>query len=197
MVCSNRAGVASIYSRARGPSGRKVSSSGATLQAANGMGKGRGRCCVSWRCSTKWSRGMGRCGLVWNGRCSARQRRRLRRRAVAVWHGAANGDVWRSPGSVVIVCARGEGGARSVGFSRAWRSFACSARLTEERARRSWVLWSMSSRQGWSRGGGEPWVISQTRLARLVLPLACCRLWGGIEVLGCSPLMAMASSQGC
>src|SRR3954466_11901535 len=106
----NRAGVASIYSRARGPSGRKVSSSEAMLQEANGMGKGRGRCCVSWRCSTAWSRVMGRCGLVWNGRCSARQRRRSRRRAVAVWRGALNGDVWRSPGSVVIVCARGEGG---------------------------------------------------------------------------------------
>ena len=119
--------MASIYSRARGPSGRTVSSSGATLQAANGMGKGRGWCCVSWRCSTTWSRGMGRCGLVWNGRCSARQRRRLRRRAVAVRHGAANGDVWRSPGSVVIVCARGEGGARSVGDGRGWRSGARSA----------------------------------------------------------------------
>jgi hypothetical protein len=49
---------------------------------------------------------------------------------------------------------------------------------------------------GTGSGGGR-WAASQTRLARLVLPLACCRLWGGIEVLGCSPLMAMASSQGC
>src|SRR3954467_7639114 len=59
---------------------------------------------------------------VWNTRCSARQRRRLRRRAVAVRHGAANGDVWRSPGSVVIVYALGEGGARFVGFGRGWRT---------------------------------------------------------------------------
>src|SRR3954465_14689437 len=65
---------------------------------------------------------MGRCGLVWNERCSARQRRRLRWRAVAVRHGAANGDVWRSPGPVGIVYARSEGGARSVGVCRAWRT---------------------------------------------------------------------------
>ena len=35
-------------------------------------------------------------------------------------HGAANGDVWRSPGTVVIVYARREGGARSVGVCQAW-----------------------------------------------------------------------------
>src|SRR3954465_13272343 len=55
-------------------------------------------------------------------RRSARQRRRLRWRAVDVRHGAANGDVWRSPGSVVIMYARSEGGARSVGFGRGRRS---------------------------------------------------------------------------
>src|SRR3954471_20881589 len=63
-------------------------------------------------------------------RRSARQRRRLRRRAVAVRHGAVavrHEDVWRSPGSVGIVYARGEGGARSVGFGRGWCSGAHSA----------------------------------------------------------------------
>jgi hypothetical protein len=119
--------VASIYSRARGPTGRTVRSSGAMVREAIGMVEGRVRCGVPWRCSTTWFRGVGRYGLLWNTRRSALQRRRLRRRAMAVRHGAANGDVWRSPGSVVIVCARGEGGARSVGGGRGWRSGARSA----------------------------------------------------------------------
>src|SRR3954468_1455140 len=54
--------------------------------------------------------------MVWNTRCSARPRRRLRRRAVAVRHGAANEDVWRSPGSVAIVYARSKGGALVYGL---------------------------------------------------------------------------------
>ena len=69
----NSSGVASIYSRARGPMGRTVSSSGAMVQTAIGMGEGRGRCGVPWRCSTTWFRGMGRCGLVWNMRRSDRK----------------------------------------------------------------------------------------------------------------------------
>ena len=190
MVCLVWLGVASIYSRARGPSG-------AMLQVAIGMGDGRGRCGVSWRCSTTWSRGMGRCGLVWNGRCSARQRRRLRRRAVAVRHGAANGDVWRSPGSVGIVYARGEGGARSVGDGRGWRS---GARSAWSLARLAWfvrVVQGLATLAAGTWSGGGRWAASQTRLARLVLPLACCPQWGDIGVLGCSPLMTMASSRGC
>src|SRR3954471_18519044 len=50
------------------------------------------------------------------------------------------------------VCTRR--GRRAVcGFGRGWRSGTRSARLAEARARRSWVLWLVSSRQGWSRGG--------------------------------------------
>src|SRR4051812_12365579 len=125
-------------------------------------------------------------------RRSARERRRLQRRAVATGHGRCNGHVWSVPGVVATVYASGEGGARSVGFGRAWRSATCLARVVEARARRSWVLCSTSSRQGWSRGGGEAWVISQTRLARLVPLLACCLHWGGMGGFGCSPLMTFA-----
>src|SRR4051812_19277076 len=42
MVCSIRLGVASIYSGARGPTRRKVSSSWSTVQTAIGVGDGRG-----------------------------------------------------------------------------------------------------------------------------------------------------------
>ena len=42
MVCSNRLGVASIYSGERGPTGRTVSSSWSMVQTAIGMGDGRG-----------------------------------------------------------------------------------------------------------------------------------------------------------
>ena len=152
--------MASIYSGTRGPTGRTVSSSGATLQAANGMGKGRGRCGVSWRCSTTWSRGMGRCGLVWNGQCSARQKRRLRRRAVAVRHGAANEYVWWSPGLMVIVCARGKGGARSVGAGRGWRSGARSAWLLAVWARSVRVFQGLAMLAAGTVGGGGRWAAS-------------------------------------
>src|SRR4051812_21395990 len=54
-----------------------------------------------------------------------------------------------------------------------------------------------SSRQGWSRGGSEAWVISQTRLARLVPLLACCLHWGGMGGFGCSTLMTLPSLQWC
>src|SRR4051812_47109953 len=157
------------------------------------MGKGRGRCCVSWRCSTTWSRGMGRCGLVWNGRCSARQRLRLRRRAVAVWHGAVNGDVWRSPGSVVIVYERDEGGTRSVDAGRGWRSGACSAW-----SGRDLCVWS----RAWQRsrlgqvvagGGGVPPPQGLHREFFLFPPVP---KGGGTVGLAGSPLLAMANHRG-
>src|SRR3954465_9926467 len=86
-------------------------------------------------------------------RRSARQRRRLRRRAVAVRHGAANGDVWRSPGSVVIVYARGEGGARSVGMCRGRRSGACSAWLLASWARSVRVVQGLATFKRWTWSG--------------------------------------------
>ena len=193
----NSTGVASIYSRARGPTGRTVSSSGAVVQTAIGMGDCRGRCGVPWRYSKTWFRGVGRCGLVWNMRRSARQRRRLLRRAVAVHHGAANEDVWWSPGSVGIVYARGKGGARSVGFGRGWRSGARSAWSLAVWARSVRVVQGLATLAAGTVSGGGQWVASQTCWLGLLLLLACCRLWGGKGVLGCSPLMAMASSQWC
>ena len=160
MVCLVRLGVASIYSRARGPTGRTVSSSWSMVQTAIGMGDGRGRCGAPWRCSTTRWRDVGRCGLVWNTRCSARQRRRLRRRAVAVRHGAVNGDVWRSPGSVVIMYASGEGGARSVGVGRGWRSSACSAWLLAGWARSVHVVQGLARFGRWTGSGGGRWAAS-------------------------------------
>src|SRR3954465_2935200 len=44
--------------------------------------------------------------------------------------------------------------------------------------------------------GGGRWAASQTCWLGLLLLLACCPHWGDMGVLGCSPLMAMASSQG-
>src|SRR3954470_4234816 len=69
-----------------------------------------------------------------------------------------------------------------VGTARALRC--ASAWSTAAQARRSWWFWLLSARQGWSRGGGEAWATSQTRLARLVLPLACCPHWGDMGALG-------------
>ena len=125
----------------------------------------------------------------------ARQMRRLRRRAVAVRHEAANEDVWWYPRSVGIVYACGEGGARSVGAGRGWRSGARSAWLL---ARLAWfvrVVQGLATLAAGTVSGGGWWAASQTRLARLNLLLACCLHWDGMGVLGCSPLMAMPSLQ--
>src|SRR4051794_15265921 len=95
-------------------------------------------------------------------RCSARQRRRPRRRAVAVRHGAANEDVWWSPGSVGIVYARGEGGTRSVSAGRGWRSGARSAWLL---ARLAWfvhVVQGLATLAAGTVSGGGWWAASQT-----------------------------------
>src|SRR3954464_14960503 len=73
-------------------------------------------------------------------------------------------------------------GSGCMGTTRALRR--ASAWSTAARARRSWRFWLLSTRQGWSRGGGEAWATSQTRLARLVLPLACCPHWGDMDALG-------------
>src|SRR3954464_14939576 len=129
-------------------------------------------------------------------RCSARKRRRLRRRAVAVRHGAANGDVWRSPGSVGIVYARGEGGARSVGFGRGSCSGACLAWSLAVWARLVRVVQGLATLAAGTGSGGGRWAASQTCWLGLLLLLACCPLWGDMGLLGCSPLMGMASSQG-
>src|SRR3954466_844027 len=48
---------------------------------------------------------------------------------------------------------------------------------------------------GTGSGGGR-WAASQTCWLGLLLLLACCPLWGDMGLLGCSPLMGMASSQG-
>src|SRR4051812_10085296 len=122
---------------------------------------------------------MGRCGLVWNGRCSARQRRRLRRRVVAMGHGAANGDFWWSPGSVGIVYARGEGSARSVGFGRGWCSGARSAWSPAGWALFVRVVQGLATLAAGTVSGGGRWAASQTCWLSLLLLLACCRLWGG------------------
>src|SRR3954463_12196552 len=70
---------------------------------------------------TRW-RGVGRCGLVGTRRCSARARRRFLMRTARVVRAVANVRVCGVAGTVVITYARGEGGARSVGVCRAWRT---------------------------------------------------------------------------
>ena len=69
MVCSIRLGVASIYSRARGPTGRTVSSSGAMLQAAIGMGEGRGGAVFPGDAQRHGFEAWG--GAAWSGTCDA------------------------------------------------------------------------------------------------------------------------------
>src|SRR3954465_7751180 len=79
----------------------------------------------------------------------------------------------------------GDEGSRWAGCVGMARALWCaSAWSTAARARCSWRFWLLSARQGWSRGGGEAWATSQTRLARLVLPLACCPHWGDMGALG-------------
>src|SRR4051812_10480042 len=78
----------------------------------------------------------------------------------------------------------GEGSRWSVCTVTVRDLWCTSAWSTAARARRSWRFWLLSARQGWSRGGGEAWATSQTRLARLVLPLACCPHWGDMGALG-------------
>src|SRR3954469_14959278 len=112
--------------------------------------------------------------MVWNVRCSVRPRRRLRRRAVATGHGATNGDVWRSPGSVVIVYARGEGGARSVGVCRGRRSGACSAWLLASWARSVHVVQGLARFERWTGSGGGVLACSHTCWLGLFILLACC-----------------------
>src|SRR4051812_23452285 len=46
-------------------------------------------------------------------------------------------------------------------------------------------------------GGGEVLATSQTRWARLVLPLACCPPWGGMVRLGLLTIDGKASLQWC
>src|SRR4051812_19060364 len=76
-------------------------------------------------------------------------------------------------------------GSRWSGCVGTVRALRCtSAWSTAAQARRSWLFWLFSMGQGWSRGGGEAWATSQTRLAWLVLPLACCPHWGDMGALG-------------
>jgi hypothetical protein len=97
---------------------------------------------------------------------------------------AANERVCGVAGVLAIMRARGEGGARSVGVCRGWRSGAFSA---WSQRRLAWpgrvVQWLALLAAGTGSGGGVL-ASSLTRLARLVLLVACCRPWGGNGSLG-------------
>src|SRR4051812_5602332 len=124
-------------------------------------------------------------------RCSTRQRWRLRRRAGDVRHGATNGDVWRSPGSVVIMYAHCEGGTWSVGAYRGRRSGACLAWWLASWVRSVRVVQGLATFERWTGSGGGVLACSQTCCLGLFLLLACCPHWGDMVSFGCSPLMAL------
>ena len=94
---------------------------------------------------------------------------------------------WRmgmSGGVLVIIPASGEGGARYVGVGRAWRTgmlWAWSHRALAWACR---VVQGLALLGAGTVGGGGRCCVSQTRLARLVLPLAHWRHGGDNGALG-------------
>ena len=96
----------------------------------------------------------------------------------------ANEHVWRDAGVLVITHASGEGGARSVGAGRGWRTGALSARTHRGLAWSCRVVQGLAVLGARTGSGGGVLASSQTRLARLVLLVACCRPWGGNGALG-------------
>ncbi len=97
---------------------------------------------------------------------------------------AANGRVYGVAGVLVITRARSEGGAWSVGAGRAWRTGALSARAQRGLAWACHVVQGLARLGAWTGGGSGRRRVSQTRLARLVLPLACWRHGGDNGALG-------------
>ena len=110
---------------------------------------------------------------------------------------AANERVCGVTRMVVTTYARGEGGARSVGLGRAWRTGRALGMVAGEVC----MVRACGPGLGNARGWDSEWrwtvgclldkVGMATFLPSLLSTLGC------QDALGCSPLMAMASSQWC
>src|SRR4051812_21884767 len=74
-------------------------------------------------------------------------------------------------------------GERSVGVCQGWRYGALSACLQSGLAWLGRVVQWLEGFERWTGGGGVVLASSQTRLARLVLLIACCPHWGDMGAL--------------
>src|SRR4051812_15611956 len=110
-------------------------------------------------------------------------------------HDGANGHVHGVARVLATTHASGEGGARSVGVCRGWRTGAFSARSQRGLACSGSVVQGLAVLEAWTGGGDGRWLVLQTCLLGLVLLLACCRHVGGKLGSAWSPLMAMPSSR--